>query len=69
LHVGVRVPDLAAALQGCLDLGLEITCDDIDNCQPFDPANPPKESFKVQDPDGIVVDITASKGQWLGVGV
>jgi catechol 2,3-dioxygenase-like lactoylglutathione lyase family enzyme len=67
LHIGVRVDDLASTLQGCLDLGLEITCDDIDNCHPFDPNNPPIESFKVLDPDGIVVDVTASKSQWLGV--
>ncbi len=69
VHIGVRVDDLQAALQGCLDLGMEITCDDIDNCRPFDPANPPKESFKAQDRDGVLVDFTASKTQWLGVTV
>jgi catechol 2,3-dioxygenase-like lactoylglutathione lyase family enzyme len=67
VHIGVRVDDLAAALQGCLDLGLEITCDDIDNCRPYDPDNPPVASFKVQDMDGVLVDITASTSQWLGV--
>jgi hypothetical protein len=28
---------------------------------------PPDESFKVEDPDGIVVDVTASDDQWPGV--
>ncbi len=67
LHIGVQVANLAETLNRCLDLGLEIICDDIDNCRPFDPANPPTQSFKVEDPDGIVVDVTASADQWLGV--
>jgi catechol 2,3-dioxygenase-like lactoylglutathione lyase family enzyme len=67
LHVGVQVPDLAETLRRCTDLGLEIICDDIDDCRPYDPADPPTQSFKVADPDGIVVDVTASDDQWLGV--
>lgn len=67
LHIGVQVANLAAALARCLDGGYEIVCDDVDRGLPFDPANPPTKSFKVQDPDGIVVDITASPNQWLGV--
>jgi len=67
LHIGVQVDDLAAALARCLAAGYEIVCDDIDRGLPYDPANPPTESFKVQDPDGIVVDITANPHQWLGV--
>jgi catechol 2,3-dioxygenase-like lactoylglutathione lyase family enzyme len=69
LHVGVRVADLAETLGRCLDQGLTILCDDVDYCRPFDPANPPTRSFKVEDPDGIVVDVTASADQWLGVAV
>jgi catechol 2,3-dioxygenase-like lactoylglutathione lyase family enzyme len=67
LHIGVQVVDLAETLRRCLELGLEIICDDIDDCRPFDPGNPPIQSFKVEDPDGIVVDVTASDDQWLGV--
>jgi catechol 2,3-dioxygenase-like lactoylglutathione lyase family enzyme len=67
LHIGVQVADLADTLRRCTDLGMEIICDDIDDCRPYDPANPPARSFKVQDPDGIVVDVTASDDQWLGV--
>jgi catechol 2,3-dioxygenase-like lactoylglutathione lyase family enzyme len=67
LHIGVQVANLAETLHRCLDLGLKIICDDIDDCRPFDSANPPRQSFKVEDPDGIVVDVTASDDQWLGV--
>jgi catechol 2,3-dioxygenase-like lactoylglutathione lyase family enzyme len=67
LHVGVKVPDLAAALDRLTEGGFAIICDDIDDCRPYDPANPPRQSFKVEDPDGIVVDVTASDDQWLGV--
>jgi catechol 2,3-dioxygenase-like lactoylglutathione lyase family enzyme len=67
LHIGVQVDDLAAALKRCTDLGLAIICDDVDDCRDYDPANPPTKSFKVEDPDGIVVDVTASPDQWLGV--
>ena len=69
LHLGVQVPDLAATLRRCTDLGLAIICDDVDDCRPYDPASPPVKSFKVEDPDGIVVDITATPTQWLGVDV
>jgi catechol 2,3-dioxygenase-like lactoylglutathione lyase family enzyme len=69
LHVGVKVANLTAALARCTELGFAIICDDIDNCRPYDPANPPTQSFKVEDPDGIVVDVTASDDQWLGVGL
>jgi catechol 2,3-dioxygenase-like lactoylglutathione lyase family enzyme len=67
LHIGVQVANLADTLRRCTGLGLEIICDDVDNCGPYDPANPPTRSFKVEDPDGIVVDVTASDDQWLGV--
>jgi catechol 2,3-dioxygenase-like lactoylglutathione lyase family enzyme len=67
LHIGVKVADLADTLRRCSELDLEIICDDVDDCRPYDPANPPTESFKVQDPDGIVVDVTARDDQWRGV--
>jgi catechol 2,3-dioxygenase-like lactoylglutathione lyase family enzyme len=69
LHIGVKVSDLGEALRRCTELGFAIICDDVDDCRPYDPANPPTQSFKVEDPDGIVVDVTASDDQWLGVGL
>jgi catechol 2,3-dioxygenase-like lactoylglutathione lyase family enzyme len=67
LHIGVKVADLADTLRQCTDLGVKVICDDVDECRPYDPADPPTRSFKVEDPDGIVVDVTASDDQWLGV--
>jgi catechol 2,3-dioxygenase-like lactoylglutathione lyase family enzyme len=67
LHLGVKVDDLSTALDRCAALGVPIVCDDVDIGRPYDPANPPTRSFKVEDPDGIVVDVTASDDQWPGV--
>lgn len=67
LHVGVKVGNLAEALARCTELGFAIVCADVDYCPPYDPTDPPTRSFKVEDPDGIVVDVTASDDQWLGV--
>jgi len=68
LHVGVRVPDLSAAARRCEALGFRIFWDGVDAGKPYDPSTPPSRSFKVEDPDGIVVDVTADPGQWPGVG-
>ena len=66
LHIGVRVPDLTAAARRCEALGFRIFSDGVAG-QPFDPASPPTKSFKVEDPDGIVVDVTANDEQWPGI--
>lgn len=67
LHIGVRVPNLAEAAERFQSMGFEIIWDGIDGGKPYDPATPPAESFKVEDPDGIVVDVSASPDQWPGV--
>ena len=67
LHVGVIVADLGAVAARCTALGFEITWDGVSDGRPYDPASPPSESFKVEDPDGITVDVTASRSQWPGV--
>jgi catechol 2,3-dioxygenase-like lactoylglutathione lyase family enzyme len=67
LHIGVRVPDLREAAQRIDALGFQIIWDGVDGGKPYDPSSPPSKSFKVEDPDGIVVDITASDDQWPGV--
>lgn len=69
LHVGVHVPDLAAAARRCTELGFQIIWDGVSGGRPYDPNHPPSKSFKVEDPDGIVVDVTASDDQWPGVGL
>jgi catechol 2,3-dioxygenase-like lactoylglutathione lyase family enzyme len=67
LHIGVRVPDLSAAAQRVEALGFQIIWDGVDGGKPYDPRNPPSRSFKVEDPDGIVVDVTSDPSQWPGV--
>ena len=67
LHVGVVVDDLSAAARRCTDLGFEIIWDGVSGGHAYDPNDPPSESFKVEDPDGIVVDVTASHDQWPGL--
>lgn len=69
LHVGVVVDDLAGTAKRCAELGFQIIWDGVDGGKEYDPGDPPSESFKIEDPDGIVVDVTASRGQWPGLGV
>jgi catechol 2,3-dioxygenase-like lactoylglutathione lyase family enzyme len=67
LHIGVRVPNLSEAAQRCESLGFQLIWDGVDVGKPYDASSPPSRSFKVEDPDGIVVDVTASEDQWPGV--
>ena len=67
LHIGVRVPDLAEAAQRISEMGFAIFWDGISGGKAYDPSSPPTKSFKVEDPDGITVDVTASEDQWPGV--
>ena len=69
LHIGVRVPDLKAAAQRCEELGFQITWEGLDGSKPYDAKSGelPSQAFKVEDPDGIVVDITEQDEQWPGV--
>jgi catechol 2,3-dioxygenase-like lactoylglutathione lyase family enzyme len=71
LHIGVRVPDLREAAKRCEALGFEITWEGLDGTKPYDPNSNelPSEAFKVEDPDGIVVDITERNDQWPGVDI
>ena len=67
LHIGVRVPDLAEAAQRISDMGFVIFWDGVSGGKAYDLSSPPSKSFKVEDPDGITVDVTASEDQWPGV--
>jgi catechol 2,3-dioxygenase-like lactoylglutathione lyase family enzyme len=68
LHVGVVVDDLGAAARRCLALGFQILSDGVGGEVPYDPSAPKFDSFKVVDPDGIVVDVAGQRTQWPGVG-
>ena len=67
MHIGVKVDDLAATVRRCEAMGFPIVWDGVDGGAPPVPGQLPSESFKVEDPDGVVVDVTASDDQWPGV--
>ena len=67
LHLGVRVPDLKEAALRCQQLGFEIIWEGLDGSKPYQAGQLPSEAFKVEDPDGIVVDVTELDDQWPGV--
>ena len=67
LHIGVRVNDLEAAASRLLDMGYEIFSDGLAGKIPLDVNSIEEGAFKVEDPDGITVDITSSHDQWPGV--
>jgi hypothetical protein len=69
LHIGVRVDDLLGTARRCTELGFEIIWDGVDGGKPYDPNVPPSESFKVEDPDGRVVDVSGRRVPWPSVGV
>jgi hypothetical protein len=65
----VVVDGLASAAKRCTDLGFRMIWDGVDGGHAYDPSDPASESFKIEDPDGIFVDVTASHNQWPGLGV
>jgi len=66
LHIGIRVPNLEEVAQRLLDMGYEIFSDGLSGKIPLDVHKIEEGAFKVEDPDGITVDITSSNGQWPG---
>ncbi len=69
LHVGIRVPNLEVTAQRLTEMGYEIFSDGLNGKEPLAPDNLEEGAFKVEDPDGITVDITASDDQWPGTGL
>lgn len=51
------------------DLGFAIIWEGVDAGKPKDPATPPGESFKIEDPDGIEVDVSGKPDHWPRVGI
>ena len=66
LHIGIRVPNLEEVAQRLLDMGYEIFSDGLSGKIPLDVHKIEESAFKVEDPDGITVDITSSNSQWPG---
>ena len=52
------VPDLAAAARRLRDMGYTIYSDGLGGKTPLDPDNLEQPAFKVEDPDGITVDVS-----------
>ncbi len=66
LHIGMRVQNLEEAAQRLLDMGYEIFSDGLNGKVPLDVHKLEEGAFKVEDPDGITVDVTANNEQWPG---
>ena len=66
LHIGIRVADLREAAGRLLGMGYEIFSDGLSGKTPLDVDNLEEGAFKVEDPDGITVDVTERDAQWPG---
>ena len=69
LHIGVRVSNIKEAAERLLAMGYEIFSDGLNGKIPLDVRTLQEGAFKVEDPDGITVDVTGSDDQWPGVGL
>jgi len=69
IHFGVIVDDLEACWKRCREWGAEISKGDVKDRTAIDQETAPERSFKVLDPDGNVIDVTANKEEWRGVAV
>ena len=69
IHFGVIVDDLEACQKRIEAWGAEISRDNIKLRKAFEPGTVSQLSFKVIDPDGNIVDITANPEEWRGVTV
>ncbi len=67
IHFGVIVDDLVACWRRCVEWGAEISKGDVKDRTSIDRDAVPQRSFKVLDPDGNVIDVTADPQEWRGV--
>lgn len=63
VHLGLLVEDLAATYRRLVELGAHIARDDVKERRPTSGAVP-SASFKVLDPDGVVLDISERPDEW-----
>lgn len=66
LHIGVVVPDLVAAAQRLRNIHFKIYSDGLEGEEIVNIDKLTESAFKVEDPDGITVDVTQSDTQWPG---
>lgn len=67
LHFGVIVNDLEACQKRLEEAGATFSRDNIKLRREFKDGTVPKQSFKVLDPDGNIVDVTSNKKEWRGI--
>jgi len=67
IHFGVIVDDLIACWRRCRDWGARISKGDVKDRTEIGQDAVPLRSFKVLDPDGNVIDVTANREEWRGV--
>ncbi len=63
VHFGFVVEDLSATYHRLIDLGAHIISDDVNERRVPSGAEP-HSSFKVLDPDGIVLDVSVHPDEW-----
>ncbi|MDP6443151.1 MAG: VOC family protein [Pirellulaceae bacterium] len=67
IHFGVIVDDLQSCWRRCREWGAEICASSVKQRAKSGLDEPPEHSFKVLDPDGNIVDVTANWEEWRGV--
>ncbi|MDB4864445.1 VOC family protein [Pirellulaceae bacterium] len=64
IHFGVIVDDLQEIWDRAVKWGAEISKGDVKDRTEVELSEGPGRSFKVLDPDGNVIDITADRDEW-----
>ena len=66
VHFGFIVDDAGETFQRLQQSGALFLRDNVKTRDPIRPGEPPPGSFKVEDPDGNVLDITGDREEWRG---
>ncbi|MBA63123.1 MAG: hypothetical protein CMJ76_12245 [Planctomycetaceae bacterium] len=64
IHFGVIVDNLQEIWDRAVQWGAEISKGDVKDRTEVELSEGPGRSFKVLDPDGNVIDVTADRGEW-----
>jgi catechol 2,3-dioxygenase-like lactoylglutathione lyase family enzyme len=66
IHFGFIVDDARGTFESLQQAGAIFLRDNVKTRDPIRPGEPPPGSFKVEDPDGNVIDITGNPEEWRG---
>jgi len=69
IHFGFIVDDAPATFRRLQEAGAVFLRDNVKTRDPIKPGEVPPGSFKVEDPDGNVIDVTDSRQEWRGTRV